>query len=71
MATWGEKDNKTSSDSGDDRTGINVLALRRNMTLRGILGGPRDRLEEMPASYDDHAIQPVVLCVTSASAEAM
>lgn len=45
---------------GDDLTGINVLALRRNMTLRGILNGPRDRYEEMLAFYNEKKIRPVV-----------
>ncbi|CAK7226543.1 hypothetical protein SCUCBS95973_006235 [Sporothrix curviconia] len=55
----GGKINKASNDE-DDRTGVNVLALRRNMTLRGILNGPRDRFEEMLAFYEKHEIRPVV-----------
>ncbi|CAK7270885.1 hypothetical protein SEPCBS119000_004318 [Sporothrix epigloea] len=55
----GGKNNK-AAEAGDDRTGVNVLALRRNMTLRGILNGPRDRFEEMLAFYEEHKIRPVV-----------
>ncbi|KAL1900581.1 hypothetical protein Sste5346_002304 [Sporothrix stenoceras] len=54
----GGKTNTVSE--GDDMTGINVLALRRNMTLRGILNGPRDRFEEMLAFYNEKKIHPVV-----------
>lgn len=55
----GGKNNKVSGED-DDLTGINVLALRRNMTLRGILNGPRDRFEEMLTFYKKHEIRPVV-----------
>ncbi|CAK7229726.1 hypothetical protein SBRCBS47491_007345 [Sporothrix bragantina] len=54
----GGKNNKVSDEG--DRTGVNVLALRRNMTLRGILNGPRDRFEEMLAFHEQHMIRPVV-----------
>lgn len=47
-------------DEPDDRTNVNVLALRRNVTLKGILNGPRDRFEEMIAFYERHRIRPVV-----------
>lgn len=39
---------------------INVLALRRNVTLKGILNGPKDRFEEMVGFYRKHEIRPVV-----------
>ncbi|CAK7204782.1 hypothetical protein SEUCBS139899_007542 [Sporothrix eucalyptigena] len=55
----GGKNNKVT-DEDEDRTGVNVLALRRNMTLRGILNGPRDRFEEMLHFYNTHEIHPVV-----------
>ncbi|KAF4983977.1 hypothetical protein FZEAL_731 [Fusarium zealandicum] len=42
------------------QVGVNVLALRRNVTLKGILNGPRDRFEEMVAFYDKHRVRPVV-----------
>lgn len=38
----------------------NVLALKRNVTLKGILNGPRDRLEEMISLYSKKEIYPVV-----------
>jgi NADPH:quinone reductase-like Zn-dependent oxidoreductase len=56
----GGKNNKASGEDDDDLTGINVLALRRNMTLRGILNGPRDRFEEMLVFYNEKKIRPVV-----------
>lgn len=40
--------------------GMSVLALRRNVTVKGILNGPRDRFEEMCRFYERHEIRPVV-----------
>ncbi|KAF7548675.1 hypothetical protein G7Z17_g6903 [Cylindrodendrum hubeiense] len=45
---------------GAKQLNINVLALRRNVTLRGILNGPKDRFEEMVRFYEQHKIRPVV-----------
>lgn len=41
---------------------VNVLALRRNVTLKGILNGPRDRFEEMVDTVftGDKCIKPVI-----------
>lgn len=50
---------KTDPADGD-LTNINVLALRRTVTLRGIINGPRDRFEEMCEFYAKHQIKPVV-----------
>ena len=47
-------------DESDDRTNTNLLCLRRNVTLKGILNGPRDRLEEMLRFYEQKQIRPVV-----------
>ena len=47
-------------DAPGDRTNTNVLALKRNVTLKGILNGPKDRFEEMTAFYEKHQIHPVV-----------
>ena len=47
-------------DAPGDRTNINLLALWRNVTLKGILVGPRDRFEEMNAFYEKHQIRPSV-----------
>lgn len=47
-------------DATDDRTNINVLTLKRNVTLKGLLNGPRERLEEMLQFYDEKNIYPVV-----------
>ncbi|KAF2744700.1 NAD(P)-binding protein [Sporormia fimetaria CBS 119925] len=45
---------------GEDRTNTNLLALKRNVTLKGIINGPRDKLEEMLRFYEKHQIRPVV-----------
>ena len=47
-------------DALEDRTNTNVLALKRNVTLKGLLNGPRDRLEEMLKFYEKKEIKPVV-----------
>ena len=47
-------------DEEGDRTNTNLLALKRNVTLKGIINGPRDKLEEMLMFYDKHKIRPVV-----------
>ncbi|KAK5167914.1 hypothetical protein LTR04_006931 [Oleoguttula sp. CCFEE 6159] len=47
-------------DAPGDRTNANALALRRNVTLKGILNEPKDRFEEMLAVYEKHGIHPVV-----------
>jgi len=44
----------------EDKLHTNVLALRRNVTLKGILNGPKDRFEEMTQFYEKHQIRPVV-----------
>lgn len=47
-------------DEDTDRTNTNLLCLKRNVTLKGILNGPRDKLEEMLRFYDEKKIKPVV-----------
>lgn len=47
-------------DPKDDLTNINVLALSRTVTLRGIINGPRDRFEEACSFYSKHEIRPMV-----------
>ncbi|WAO96680.1 PKS-ER domain-containing protein [Fusarium falciforme] len=47
-------------DDADDRTNINVLALSRTVTLKGIINGPKDRFEEMLRFYEQHEIHPVI-----------
>lgn len=39
-------------DPAEDRMNINVQAIRKNLTLVGMLNGPKDRLEEMLAFYE-------------------
>ncbi|KAI7537261.1 NAD(P)-binding protein [Hortaea werneckii] len=43
-----------------DKLHTNVLALRRNVTIKGIINGPRDRFEEMVRFYTEHQIRPVI-----------
>lgn len=47
-------------DASEDRTNVNLLALRRNVTIKGIINGPKDRFEEMVSFYEKHQIKPVV-----------
>ncbi|KAF2193680.1 NAD(P)-binding protein [Zopfia rhizophila CBS 207.26] len=47
-------------DEPGDRTNTNLLALRRNVTLKGIINGPRDRFEEVLEFYKEKEIHPVV-----------
>lgn len=47
-------------DAEGDRTNTNVLALKRNVTLKGLLNGPRERLEEMLRFYSEKKVRPVV-----------
>lgn len=47
-------------DAPGDRLNTNVLALRRNVTLKGIINGPRDRFEEMCNFYTEKKIHPVI-----------
>lgn len=47
-------------DPEGDRTNTNLLALKRNVTLKGIVNGPRDKLEEMLEFYEAKQIRPVV-----------
>lgn len=47
-------------DALEDRTNTNVLALKRNATLKGLLNGPKDRFEEMLKFYEQKKIKPVV-----------
>jgi NADPH:quinone reductase-like Zn-dependent oxidoreductase len=46
-------------DAEGDRTNTNLLALKRNVTLKGIINGPRDELERMLQFYAKHQIRPV------------
>ncbi|KAJ6000835.1 Polyketide synthase enoylreductase [Penicillium waksmanii] len=47
-------------DAEDDRLNVNILALRRTVTLKGIINGPKDRFEEMIRFYEAHQIHPIV-----------
>lgn len=47
-------------DAPEDRTNINLLALRRNVTLKGLINGPRDRFEEACGFYAEHKIRPQI-----------
>lgn len=47
-------------DEADSTTNVNVLALRRNVTLKGIWNGPKDRLDEAVEVYRRKEIHPVI-----------
>ena len=47
-------------DAEGDRTNTNLLCLKRNVTLKGIINGPRDELERMLNFYEEKQIRPVV-----------
>ncbi|KAF2643628.1 NAD(P)-binding protein [Massarina eburnea CBS 473.64] len=47
-------------DEDTDRTNTNLLCLKRNVTMKGIINGPRDKLEEMLKFYEEKQIKPVV-----------
>jgi NADPH:quinone reductase-like Zn-dependent oxidoreductase len=47
-------------DEEGDRTNTNLLCLKRNVTLKGIINGPRDELERMLKFYEEKQIRPVV-----------
>lgn len=47
-------------DPPDQRLNINVSALSRNMTIKGLINGPRDRFVEMLDFCAKHEIRPVV-----------
>ena len=47
-------------DDADSRINTNVLALRRNVTLKGIWNGPKDRLQEAVELCQQKDIHPVV-----------
>ncbi|KAI3324671.1 hypothetical protein HD806DRAFT_521760 [Xylariaceae sp. AK1471] len=47
-------------DTASERVNTNVLALKRNVTYKGILNGPKDRFEEMLRLYEQVRIRPVV-----------
>lgn len=47
----GKQDNEAQ-----DLLNVNILALRRNVTLKGILNGPRDQLEALLAFSEKSGI---------------
>lgn len=61
---------RSDDEDGDDGDGgktpklhtlnVNKLALARSVTIKGVLNGGRDRLEEALAFYERHGIRPVV-----------
>ncbi|KAL7794248.1 hypothetical protein V8C37DRAFT_376990, partial [Trichoderma ceciliae] len=75
----GKEDDNTGDDggNGDDkdkasgwnRLNVNVLALRKNVTLKGLVNGGKDRFEEMVRFYEEKEIRPVV-CKVFAMGEA-
>ncbi|RAK95716.1 zinc-dependent alcohol dehydrogenase family protein [Aspergillus ibericus CBS 121593] len=51
---------KVDDDDDEDRINVNLLTLRRSVTLQGIIVGPRDEFEEMVGFYQEKGIKPVV-----------
>ena len=47
-------------DAEGDRTNTNLLCLKKNVTLKGIINGPRDEFERMLKFYAENQIHPVV-----------
>jgi NADPH:quinone reductase-like Zn-dependent oxidoreductase len=47
-------------DAEGDRTNTNLLCLKRNVTLKGIINGPRDEFERMLEFYAEKQIHPIV-----------
>lgn len=47
-------------DAAGSRVNANVLALSRNVTLKGILNGPKDRFEEMLGLYREKETHLVI-----------
>lgn len=47
-------------DNANNRINLNVLASRRNVTLKRIWNGPKDRLEEAVAVYEQNEIRPII-----------
>ena len=50
----------SGKDDPEGGMNVNVLALRRNVTFKGILNGPKDRLEEMLQLVEKKGVKPVV-----------
>lgn len=47
-------------EEGGGGMNVNVLALSRNVTLKGILNGPKDRFEEMVKFFEEKKVKMVV-----------
>lgn len=47
-------------DGEGDRTNTNLLCLKRNVTLKGIINGPRDEFARMLEFYNEKQIHPVI-----------
>lgn len=47
-------------DDPGNRTSTNVLALRRNVTMKGLLNGPKKRFEDMLGLFEKREIESVV-----------
>ncbi|EHK50946.1 Hypothetical protein TRIATDRAFT_83775 [Trichoderma atroviride IMI 206040] len=58
----GKEDTDDDKDKASswNKLNVNVLALRKNVTLKGLINGGKDRFEEMVRFYEDKEIRPVV-----------
>ncbi|KAI5923932.1 hypothetical protein F4810DRAFT_700879 [Camillea tinctor] len=60
ISAFGYVSGKTEAGSGRGNLHTNVLALKRNVTLKGLVNGPKDRFVEMLELYEKAQIRPVV-----------
>ncbi|KAL8415021.1 hypothetical protein RB594_006014 [Gaeumannomyces avenae] len=56
----GTHEKAASEDAAAPRPHVNLLALTRNSTIKGILNGPQDRFVEMNAFLADKGVRPLV-----------
>lgn len=57
------------TQAGGDQPNVNILAISKVLTLKGIIVGPTDRFEEMVRFVEKHKIHPVI-CKTFSFEEA-
>lgn len=57
------------AQAGGDQPNVNILAISKVLTLKGIIVGPTDRFEEMVRFVEKHEIHPVI-CKTFSFEEA-
>ncbi|OJJ82460.1 zinc-dependent alcohol dehydrogenase family protein [Aspergillus glaucus CBS 516.65] len=53
------------TQAGGDQPNVNILAISKVLTLKGIIVGPTDRFEEMVRFIEKHEIHPVICKIFS------